>query len=31
MAMNDYGFELFSDKEIPLNEENLHKILAGKI
>jgi len=28
MAMNDYGFELFSDKEIPLNEENLHKILT---
>jgi Lhr-like helicase len=28
MAMNDYGFELFSDKEIPLNEENLHKILS---
>ncbi len=28
MAMNDYGFELFSDKEIPLNDENLHKILS---
>ncbi|MDH6253778.1 ATP-dependent Lhr-like helicase [Chryseobacterium sp. H1D6B] len=28
MAMNDYGFELFSDKEIPLNEENLHTILT---
>lgn len=28
MAMNDYGFELFSDKEIPLNEENLGKILS---
>ena len=28
MAMNDYGFELFSDKEIPLNEENLDKILT---
>ncbi|MCS3869891.1 ATP-dependent Lhr-like helicase [Chryseobacterium ginsenosidimutans] len=28
MAMNDYGFELFSDKEIPLNEENLSKILT---
>lgn len=28
MAMNDYGFELFSDKEIPVNEENLNKILA---
>lgn len=27
MAMNDYGFELFSDKEIPLNEDNLLKIL----
>lgn len=28
MAMNDYGFELFSDKEIPLNEENLDTILT---
>lgn len=28
MAMNDYGFELFSDKEIPLTEENLHGILT---
>jgi ATP-dependent Lhr-like helicase len=28
MAMNDYGFELFSDKEIPLKEENLSKILT---
>lgn len=28
MAMNDYGFELFSDKEIPLNEENLSRILS---
>ena len=28
MAMNDYGFELFSDKEIPLNEENLDRILT---
>ena len=28
MAMNDYGFELFSDKEIPLNEDNLHRILT---
>lgn len=28
MAMNDYGFELFSDKEIPLNEDNLLKILS---
>lgn len=28
MAMNDYGFELFSDKDIPLNEDNLHKILT---
>lgn len=28
MAMNDYGFELFSDKEIPLNEDNLEKILT---
>lgn len=28
MAMNDYGFELFSDKEIPLHEDNLHQILT---
>ncbi len=28
MAMNDYGFELFSDKEIPLNEDNLDRILT---
>lgn len=28
MAMNDYGFELFSDKEIPLNEDNLERILT---
>ncbi|SHE37959.1 ligase-associated DNA damage response DEXH box helicase [Chryseobacterium takakiae] len=28
MAMNDYGFELFSDKQIPLNEDNLEKILT---
>ena len=28
MAMNDYGFELFRDKEIPINEENLSKILT---
>lgn len=28
MAMNDYGFELFSDKEIPLNEYNLEQILT---
>ncbi|MCD0478267.1 ligase-associated DNA damage response DEXH box helicase [Chryseobacterium sp. LC2016-29] len=28
MAMNDYGFELFSDKEIPVNEEDLEKILT---
>ncbi|WP_447640994.1 MULTISPECIES: ligase-associated DNA damage response DEXH box helicase [Chitinophagaceae] len=27
MAMNDYGFELFSDKEIVLSEEDLHHIL----
>ena len=27
MAMNDYGFELFSDKEIKLTEEELHHIL----
>ncbi len=28
MAMNDYGFELFSDKEIPLNEKNLDRVLT---
>ncbi|AZA50192.1 ligase-associated DNA damage response DEXH box helicase [Chryseobacterium carnipullorum] len=28
MAMNDYGFELFSDKEIPLHEDNLDAILT---
>ena len=28
MAMNDYGFELFSDKEIPVKEENLQKLLS---
>ncbi|WP_262889203.1 ligase-associated DNA damage response DEXH box helicase [Chryseobacterium antibioticum] len=28
MAMNDYGFELFSDKEIPLHEEHMDKILT---
>ncbi|ASW73610.1 DEAD/DEAH box helicase [Chryseobacterium piperi] len=28
MAMNDYGFELFSDKEIPLSDEILKKILT---
>ncbi|SMC45454.1 ligase-associated DNA damage response DEXH box helicase [Moheibacter sediminis] len=27
MAMNDYGFELFSDSEIKLNKEELHQIL----
>ena len=28
MAMNDYGFELLSSQEIPLNEENLKQILT---
>ena len=28
MAMNDYGFELFSDKEIQLTEEELHQVLS---
>jgi ATP-dependent Lhr-like helicase len=28
MAMNDYGFELFSDKEIKLTEEELNQILS---
>ncbi len=28
MAMNDYGFELFSDSPIPINDENIGKILS---
>ena len=28
IAMNDYGFELFSKLEIPLSEENIHEILS---
>ncbi|MDG4951210.1 ligase-associated DNA damage response DEXH box helicase [Weeksellaceae bacterium KMM 9724] len=28
IAMNDYGFELLSDQEIPLDEESLFKILS---
>lgn len=28
MAMNDYGFELFSDTEIKLDETQLHQILS---
>ena len=28
MAMNDYGFELFSDKEIDLSEQDLKQILS---
>lgn len=28
MAMNDYGFELFSDKEIKLTQEELNQILS---
>ena len=28
MAMNDYGFELFSDTPIPVTEENLPRILT---
>ncbi|UBB89554.1 ligase-associated DNA damage response DEXH box helicase [Candidatus Kaistella beijingensis] len=28
MAMNDYGFELLSSQEIPINQENLKKILS---
>ncbi|KIA83002.1 DEAD/DEAH box helicase [Kaistella solincola] len=28
IAMNDYGFELFSKLEIPLDEENIHEILS---
>ena len=30
MAMNDYGFELFSDREIPVTEENLSQILSAE-
>lgn len=30
MAMNDYGFELFSDKEIQLDEVQLNQILSKK-
>ncbi|MXV38550.1 ligase-associated DNA damage response DEXH box helicase [Flavobacteriaceae bacterium Ap0902] len=28
IAMNDYGFELLSDQKIPVNKENLFKILS---
>ena len=28
IAQNDYGFELLSDQEIPLNEENIAQILS---
>ncbi|MGY5352519.1 ligase-associated DNA damage response DEXH box helicase [Wenyingzhuangia sp. IMCC45533] len=28
IAMNDYGFDLLSDQEIPVSEENLHEILT---
>lgn len=28
IAMNDYGFELLSDQEIPLNEENMKSIFS---
>ncbi|HUH74104.1 MAG TPA: ligase-associated DNA damage response DEXH box helicase [Chitinophagales bacterium] len=28
MAMNDYGFELLSSNEIPINEENIQQILS---
>ena len=28
IAQNDYGFELLSDQEIPLNEDNIHQILS---
>lgn len=30
MAMNDYGFELFSDSEIKLTGEQLHEVLKKK-
>lgn len=30
IAMNDYGFELFSKQEIPVDEENVHEILSRK-
>src|SRR5690606_9621521 len=29
IAMNDYGFELFSDKEIPLTENDLQNVLKS--
>ena len=28
MAMNDYGFELLANQEIPINEENINEILS---
>ena len=28
IAMNDYGFDLLSDQEIPVNEENIHELLT---
>lgn len=28
MAMNDYGFELFSDQAIPMNEQNWERLLS---
>jgi ATP-dependent Lhr-like helicase len=28
IAMNDYGFELLSDQEIPINESNVEKLLS---
>lgn len=30
MAMNDYGFELFSDRPIPIDEENIYQILTDE-
>ncbi|RQP12113.1 MAG: ligase-associated DNA damage response DEXH box helicase [Chryseobacterium sp.] len=28
IAMNDYGFELFSDRPIPVDDENIHELLS---
>ena len=28
IAMNDYGFELLSDQRVPLNKDNVYKILT---
>ena len=30
IAMNDYGFDLLSDQEIPVNQSNIHELLTTK-